>query len=69
MGTRHDQEGAQPSSRSTAASASMLEATLGFPVMTITDVARAQALGIDPEKLDILLTRCRKDVDDGLLPS
>ena len=37
--------------------------------MTITDVAGAQALGIDPEKLDILLTRCRKDVDDGLLPS
>src|SRR5437899_7632213 len=37
--------------------------------MTITEVAGAQALGIDPEKLDVLLTRCRKDVDGGLLPS
>jgi CubicO group peptidase (beta-lactamase class C family) len=32
-------------------------------------IEKPESLGIDPERLDLLLERARKEIDDGLLPS
>lgn len=34
-----------------------------------TDLARPSEVGVDPQKLDALLVRARREIDEGLLPS
>jgi CubicO group peptidase (beta-lactamase class C family) len=37
--------------------------------MTTPSIEKPESLGIDPERLDLLLERVRKEIDDGLLPA
>jgi CubicO group peptidase (beta-lactamase class C family) len=37
--------------------------------MTTPSIEKPESLGVDPERLDLLMERARKEIDDGVLPS